>query len=156
MNEYHLLDFSRYIFMLSIIWGYLNFSQFMLIWYGNIPEETIYYANRWNHGWLIFFSGNFLINWFIPFLVLMPQKLDKNIHIVYGMCILLLVGLYTEIFEQVMPDVTTYPKFGITEIGVFAGIAGVFLYTGAKALAKAPLIPANHPYLEESIQHHIH
>jgi len=156
MNEYHLLDFSRYMFGLSIIWGYLYFSQFALIWFGNIPEETIYYAKRWDNGWMIFFIANFVINWFIPFIGLLPQKLDKNINFVYFICILLLVGLYTDIFEQIMPDVTTRPQFGLIEIGVFAGVAGLFLFAFSKALAKAPLIAKNHPYLEESIHHHIH
>ncbi len=156
MNEYHLLDFSRYMFMLSIIWGYLYFSQFMLIWYGNIPEETIYYANRWENGWLIFIFLNFGVNWFIPFIGLLPQKLDKSINFVYFICILLLVGLYIDIYEQVMPDFMTSPSFGIIEIGVFAGLAGLFLFSFGKALAKVPLIARNHPYLEESINHHLH
>ena len=156
MNEYHLLDFSRYMFGLSIIWGYLYFSQFALIWFGNIPEETIYYAKRWDNGWMVFFIANFVINWFIPFIGLLPQKLDKNINFVYFICILLLVGLYTDIFEQIMPDVATRPQFGIIEIGVFAGLAGLFLFVFGKALEKAPLIPKNHPYLDESIHHHLH
>ena len=156
MNEYHLLDFSRYMFILSIIWGYIYFSQFALIWFGNIPEETVYYANRWNNGWLIFFILNFAINWFIPFIGLLPQKLDKNINFVYFICVLLLVGFYIDLFEQVMPDFTITPKFGIIEFGVFAGLSGLFLFAIGKALEKAPLIPKNHPYLEESEQHHLH
>ena len=156
MNEYHLLDFSRYMFGLSIIWGYLYFSQFALIWFGNIPEETIYYAKRWENGWMFFFIANFVINWFIPFIVLLPQKLDKNINVVYAISILLLVGLYTDIYEQVMPDFMTSPQIGIIEIGVFAGLAGLFLFVFSKALAKAPVIAKNHPYLEESVHHHIH
>ena len=156
MNEYHLLDFSRYMFGLSIIWGYLYFAQFALIWFGNIPEETIYYAKRWDNGWKIFFYLNFAINWFIPFIVLLPQKFDKNINIVYGICIMLLLGLYTDIYEQVMPDFLKSPSIGIIEIGVFAGLAGLFLFAFGKALAKVPLIAKNHPYLEESIHHHLH
>ena len=156
LNEYHLLDFSRYIFMLSIIWGYLYFTQFALIWFGNIPEETVYYVKRWNNGWMIFLYLNFAVNWFIPFIVLLPQKLDKNINVVYAVCILLLVGLYTDIYEQVMPDFMVSPSFGIIEFGVLAGMAGLFLFVISKALAKAPLIPKNHPYLEESLHHQIH
>ncbi len=156
MNEYHLLDFSRYMFILCIIWGYMYFTQFALIWFGNIPEETVYYVKRWNNGWIVFIFLNFAINWFIPFIVLLPQKLDKNINVVYAICILLLVGLYTDIYEQVMPDFLKSPSFGIIEIGVLAGMAGLFLFVFSKALAKALLIPKNHPYLEESIHHHIH
>ena len=120
------------------------------------PEETIYYAKRWDNNWKIFFYLNFAINWFIPFIVLLPQKFDKNINIVYGICILLLVGLYTDIYEQVMPDFLKSPSIGIIEICVFAGLAGLFLFAFGKALAKAPLIAKNHPYLEESMHHHLH
>ena len=156
LNEYHLLDFSRYMFILSIIWGYLYFTQFALIWFGNIPEETIYYARRWENGWIVFIFFNFAINWFIPFIVLLPQKLDKNINVVYAICILLLIGLYTDIYEQVMPYFLKSPSFGIIEFGVLAGMAGLFLFAFSKALAKASLIPINHPYLEESIHHKVH
>ncbi len=156
MNEYHLLDFSRYMFGLSIIWGYLYFAQFALIWFGNIPEETIYYNTRWSNGWVIFIFINFALNWFIPFIGLLPQKLDKNINFVYFICIVLLVGLYTDIYEQVMPTFLKSPQLGIIEIGVFAGLAGLFLFAFSKALTKAPLIPKNHPYLDESIHHHLH
>jgi hypothetical protein len=55
LNSSHLLDFSRYIFILAIIWGYFTFAQFMLIWYGNIPEETEYYAHRWENGFELCF-----------------------------------------------------------------------------------------------------
>lgn len=156
MNEFHLLDFSRYMFGLSIIWGYLYFSQFALIWFGNIPEETIYYAKRQQNGWGIFFYLNFLLNWFIPFIGLLPQKLDKNIRFVYFICVVLLIGLYTDIYEQVMPDFLSSPSIGIIEIGIFSGLAGLFLFAFSKALAKAPIIAKNHPYLEESIHHHLH
>lgn len=156
LNESHLLDFSRYMFALSIIWGYLYFTQFALIWFGNIPEETAYYAARWDNGWLIFFVLNFLLNWLIPFIGLLPQKLDKNINFVYFITIVLLVGLFTDIFEQVMPIITTTPKIGIIEIGIFAGLAGLFIFALVTALTKAPLIPKNHPYLDESIHHHVH
>lgn len=156
MNEYHLLDFSRYMFILSIIWGYLYFTQFMLIWYGNIPDETIYYVKRWGNGWVIFIFINFALNWFIPFIGLLPQKLDKNINFVYFICIILLIGLYTDLYEQVMPHFIKSPSIGIIEIGVFAGLSGIFLFAFGKALSKAPIIAKNHPYLEESIHHHLH
>ncbi|MFZ4707602.1 MAG: hypothetical protein ACOYMF_16500, partial [Bacteroidales bacterium] len=61
-----------------------------------------------------------------------------------------------DIYEQVMPDFIKSPAIGFIEIGVFAGLAGLFLFAFSKALAKAPLIAKNHPYLDESIHHHIH
>jgi hypothetical protein len=156
LNKSHLLDFSRYMFGLSIIWGYLYFAQFMLIWFSNLPEETIYFVKRWNNGWTIFFALNLAINWLIPFVLLLPQKLDKNIKVVKYMAILLLAGMWLEQYELVMPEITVTPKFGIIEIGSLIGFAGLFLFIIGRALSKAPLIPKNHPYLEESELHHVH
>lgn len=156
LNPSHLLDFSRYIFILAIIWGYFTFAQFMLIWYGNIPEETEYYAHRWEHGFRLIFYSNFIINWFIPFVVLLSQALNKNIKVVKAVCILLIIGQYIDLYEQIFPAVIHHAVFGITEIGFFMGFAGLFTFIFSKALAAAPLIPSNHPYLEESLYHHVH
>lgn len=156
LNESHLLDFSRYIFILAIIWGYVTFSQFMLIWYGNIPEETEYYAHRWEHGFKIIFYSNFIINWFIPFVLLLSQAINKNIRIVKAVCFLLIIGQYIDLYDQIFPAVIHHAQFGIIEIGFFLGFGGLFTFIVTKALAAVPLIPMNHPYLEESIYHHVH
>ncbi|MBW6489888.1 MAG: hypothetical protein K0B15_01720 [Lentimicrobium sp.] len=156
LNKSHLLDFSRYIFMLSIVWGYFAFSQFMLIWYGNIPEETEYFAHRWNGGFKVVFYVNFFINWFLPFVLLLPQVLNKNIQVVKAVVILLIAGQYLDLYDQIFPGVMHHPVFGIIEIGFFVGFTGLFLLIFAKALTAAKLIPENHPYLDESLHHHLH
>jgi hypothetical protein len=156
LNESHMLDFSRYIFMLSIVWGYMYFAQFMLIWFANIPEETIYYAERWNNGWKGLFYVNIIINWFIPFTVLLSQKMDKNKTVVKIICLLLIAGQWIDLYDQIMPAITRTPHFGLIEIGAFIGSAGLFTLVIGKTLGKADIVPKNHPYLEESLYHHIH
>lgn len=156
LNESHLLDFSRYLFMLSIVWGYMFFSQFMLIWFGNIPEETVYYAERWDNGWKVLFYVNIVINWFIPFIILLSQKMDKNKTVVKFICLLLIAGQWIDLYDQIMPTFTTTPQFGIVEIGAFIGFAGLFALVFGKAFSKADIIPKNSPYLEESLYHHVH
>lgn len=156
LNQSHLLDFSRYIFMLCIVWGYFTFSQFMLIWYANIPEETEYFASRWHNGFKVIFYVNFFINWFLPFALLLSQVINKNINIVKAICILLIAGQYIDLYEQIFPGILGAPVFGFIEIGFFAGFAGLFALVFGKALASADLIPRNHPYLEESLHHHLH
>jgi len=154
LNKYHLHDFSRYIFILSIIWGYFWFAQFMIIWYGNIPEETTYYYQRWHEGWKTIFFLEILINWGVPFLVLLPVKTSRNMTIITIVVICLIIGQYIDIFNQVIPGTTHILRFGWIEAGLFLGFAGLFSLVVATALSKAGLIPANHPYLEESINHH--
>ncbi|MCF8381251.1 MAG: hypothetical protein K9H49_16890 [Bacteroidales bacterium] len=154
LNEFHLHDFSRYIFMLSIVWGYFWFSQFMIIWYGNIPEETSYYFIRWNDGWKFLFFAEIVVNWAIPFFVLLPVKTSKNRVVITIVILFLIVGQYIEYYLHIMPAVTGELKFGIIEIGSFLGFAALFIYVIISNLGKRSLIAKNHPYLNESVDHH--
>lgn len=154
LNNSHLHDFSRYIFMLAIIWGYFNFSQFMIIWYGNIPEETSFFVHRWHGAFKILFFANILINWLLPFIVLMPRKTSRSKPVLVPVIIILMAGQYMELYYDIWPAVLHEAKFGLLEIGTFAGYLGLFALVTAIALSKANLIPKNHPYLEESINHH--
>ena len=153
LNKYHMHDFSRYIFMLSIMWGYFWFSQFMLIWYGNIPEETVYYYVRWQEGWKVMFYLEIGLNWAVPFMLLLPVKASRNMTVITIVIIFLIIGQYVELFLQVIPGTTGVLKFGLIEAGLFLGYAGLFALVVATALSKAKLIPPNHPYLEESLHH---
>lgn len=154
LNKFHLHDFSRYIFIFSIIWGYFWFAQFMIIWYGNIPEETVYYFTRWQKGWKVLFFLEIGINWLIPFMILLPVKTSRNIRVITAVIILLIIGQYIDLFTQVIPGTTGQLKFGWIEAGLFMGFAGLFSLVVATALGKAKIIPPNHPYLEESTEHH--
>jgi hypothetical protein len=152
-NEYHLHDFARYIFMFSIIWGYFWFAQFMIIWYGNIPEETAYYFVRWKEGWKILFFLEIGLNWFIPFMVLLPVKASRNMTLITIVIIFLIIGQYIDLYVQVIPGTTGILKFGWISAGMFLGFAGLFSLVVATTLSKAKILPSNHPYLEESLKH---
>ena len=153
LNKYHLHDFARYIFMLAIIWGYFWFAQFMIIWYGNIPEETAYFYERWQDGWKIMFFLEIGLNWAVPFLVLLPVKTSRNMTAIVTVIILLIIGQYIDLFVQVIPGTTGVLKFGLIEAGLFFGYAGLFAIVVAYSLSKAKLIPPNHPFLGESLGH---
>jgi len=154
LNRSHLHDFTRYIFMTSIVWGYFNFSEFMLIWYGNIPEETVWFVERWHGAYKILFFANIILNWAIPFFVLMPRKTSRSKMIIFPVIILLMIGQYTELYYIIWPNVVNEAKFGLLEIGTFLGYAGIFSLVVSTWLAKASLVPKNHPYLQESLHHH--
>jgi len=153
LNKYHLHDFARYIFMLSIVWGYFWFAQFMIIWYGNIPEETIYYYIRWQGGWRTLFFLEIGLNWAIPFLLLLPVKSSRNMIVIVIVIIFLIIGQYIDLFVQVIPGTTGVLRYGWIEAGMFLGYAGLFALVVASTLSKAKIIPLNHPYLEESLNH---
>lgn len=154
LNRSHLHDFTRYIFMASIVWGYFNFAEFMLIWYGNIPEETSWFVHRWHGAYKILFFVNIILNWGIPFLVLMPRKSSRSKMIILPVILILIIGQYTELYYIIWPATVHEARFGLLEIGTFLGYVGLFSLVVATTLAKANLVPKNHPYLEESIHHH--
>lgn len=153
LNEYHLHDFARYIFILSIIWGYMWFAQFMIIWYGNIPEETQFYFFRWQNGWKILFWLQIALNWGVPFLVLLPVQPSRKMNVITGVILVLIIGQYIDIFVEVVPGVTGVLNFSWIEAGIFLGFAGLFALAVSAALSRANLIPRNHPYLVESLEH---
>lgn len=154
LNRSHLHDFTRYMFMLGIVWGYLNFVQFMLIWYGNIPEETIFYVKRMHGVYEVLFFANILLNWGIPFVFLMPRSNSRSKLVMVPVIILLIIGQYTELYFEIWPATVGAAKFGLMEIGMFLGFIGLFSLVVVTYLAKASLVPKNHPFLQESIHHH--
>lgn len=154
LNRSHLHDFTRYMFMLGIVWGYLNFVQFMLIWYGNIPEETIFYVKRMHGVYEVLFFANILLNWGIPFVFLMPRSNSRSKLVMVPVIILLIIGQYTELYFEIWPATVGAAKFGLMEIGMYLGFIGLFSLVVVTYLAKASLVPRNHPFLQESIHHH--
>lgn len=157
-NTIHLHDFSRYLFALTIAYGYFWFSQFFLIWFANIPEETFYYVERiknWHPLMLVGFGFNF----FFPFIFLMWNRIAKSETGLLIATVVMLAGYWVDLYEQILPGVAMqHPNvdiagFGIVEIGGFLGFLGLFVFVFATVLSKNNLIPVKHPYLEESLQH---
>ena len=155
VGEHHLHDLGKYIFGFSFFWGYLWFSQYMLIWYSNIPEETVYYIGREGHGWFLLFLASPLINAVIPFLALLPAACKKRPAVVVPVCVLLLIGHWLDLYLMIMPSfMKDGPRFGLLEIGIFAGVAAAFLLTFDAAFRRASAVPRNDPYLIESLHYH--
>jgi hypothetical protein len=154
LNKSHVHDFNRYLFILSVFYGYFWFSQFMLIWFANIPEETVYYHTRLHPEWRAFWIADIVMNWLIPFLVLLPPVLSRRKNLVLAVAFLLLLGFWIDLFVEIMPGVTGSPQIGFIEAGMYLGFAGLFALVTGTALSKAALVPRNHPYLEESTDHH--
>jgi len=152
LSKSHLHSFSKYLFILSLVWVYLWFFQFLVIWFGNLEEEVVYYIARQEGSWKILFILNIILNWTIPFFVLMPLESKHSKKVIAGICVLLLVGMWVDLYLQIMPDTIGELGIGIIEIGVFSGYIGLFILTVTKALSRIPVIPKNHPYLSESIE----
>jgi len=154
-NEEHLHDIGKFMFAFSIFWTYLWFSQFMLIWYANIPEETVYFKPRYGGAYSGLYWLMFIINFLAPLLILMTRDSKRSYSTITFMSLLILFGhwldFYQMVFASLFPDHVTLNLF---DFGVAAGFVGLIMFSTAKALTKAPLIARNHPFIKESIIHH--
>jgi hypothetical protein len=154
LNVSHVHDFARYLFIVCIFYGYFWFSQFMLIWYGNIPEETIYYAKRWTSEWQPFWAADIILNWAIPFFVLLPVLTSRKKWIVFAIAVVLVLGQWVDLYVEIFPGSISHSYFGFIEIGTFLGFAGLFALVTGYYLSQAAIVPKNHPLIQESYQHH--
>lgn len=164
----HLHDLGKFIFAFSIFWTYLWFSQFMLIWYANIPEETVYFKPRMQGPYRAIFFLNLIINFLAPLLILMKRSSKRNYGTITMMAILILFGHWLDFYQMVMPaaaqeQVTlangekvwqTYVPNMLVDLGIGLGFVGLIMFVTVRSLAKYPLIAKNHPFLKESIVHH--
>ncbi|MBW6496960.1 MAG: hypothetical protein K0B09_01095 [Bacteroidales bacterium] len=155
LNEAHRHDLARYLFRFSIVFGYLWFMQFLILWYANIPELTVYYSPRFLGEWQFFFYAEPLINFAIPFIVVMADNTGKKKPVMIGISALLMVGLWVSLFLQIMPGSYGVLKLGFIEIGIWIGYAGLYLLMVFTALSRIRVVPVNHPMLQESIHHHL-
>lgn len=150
----HMHDMAKWMFALSFLWTYLFFSQFMLIWYANIPEEVTYYVARIQDYKLVWF-GMMLVNFALPMIFLMDAdaKMKKGLVVTIGAIIFLFH--WFDVYTMVTPGtMKQYGHFGFLEVGMFMFFLGGFVFLVLKSLASRPLVVKNHPYLEES--KHIH
>ncbi|WP_207533847.1 quinol:cytochrome C oxidoreductase [Desertivirga arenae] len=156
VNQNHLHDLGKFIFAFSIFWTYVWFAQFLLIWYANMPEETVYFYKRWEPSYKPWFWLNIVINFLSPVLILMTRDAKRQTAVLTFVCILLLCGHWLDYYMMIMPGtMEEHHTFGITEIGIALGFAGLFAYLMLTRLAERPLVAKNHPFLEESLHHHI-
>jgi len=157
-NEEHLQDIGKFIFAFSIFWAYLWFAQYMLIWYANIPEETVYFKTRVQGAYKGIFFLNLIINFVCPILILMKRSVKRNYTLMTFMAVLLLFGHWIDFYQMVMgsvsPNNNTLAESGWLDFGIAAFYIGLMIFFVGKQLAKKPMVPKYNPYLKESIIHH--
>ncbi len=153
----HLHDLGKFVFAFSIFWTYIWFSQFLLIYYANLPEESIYFVERWkNDHYAPVFFINLIINFFFPFLVLMTREAKRQTRILKVVCPAIVFGHWLDFYLMVTPGtLQENGGFGLLEIGLILVYLSAFLFVVLSSLAKNPLVAKNHPMLKESLHHHI-
>jgi hypothetical protein len=156
VRDDHLLDLGRLVFGFSTFWAYIWFSQFMLIWYANIPEEATYYAGRIAGPWGTLFVVNLCLNWAVPFLMLLPREAKRSEVVLGRVCALLLVGRALDLYLDIsQPALQGGPGVGPLEIAPVAAALAVFLLAFRRAYGRAAPVPRRDPMIEESLHHHL-
>lgn len=155
VNESHIHDLGKWTFATSFLWSYLWFSQFMLIWYANIPEETTYHLTRIKDFKFLYF-GMFIINFAFPMLLLMSRDAKRHAGILTFVGMVVLFGHWVDVYVMVMAgSMGENASIGFMEIGLLLLVLGIFVRVVLTNLTKAPLTVKNHPFLDESIHHEI-
>jgi hypothetical protein len=152
----HFHDLGKFLFAFTVFWAYIAFSQYMLIWYANLPEETIFIIPRSEHGWvyvsLLLLIGKFIV----PFLALLP-KWAKRSHAQLGVVSAwILLMQYVDLYWLAYPSLHEEDVlFSLPEVGIFLGFLGVFMFGLTRFLSTHKLVPIKDPRIHESLHHHV-
>jgi hypothetical protein len=150
----HLHDLGKFLLALVMVWAYFEFSQFLIIWAGNLPEEIPWYLVRLNNGWqvvaLLLVVGHFAL----PFALLLSRDLKRNFKLLRRIAIFILCIRFVDLYWIVMP---TFRKqsFGVSwmDLTMPLGLLGLWLAYFLTQLEQRPLMPRNAPHLEEVLEH---
>jgi hypothetical protein len=152
LSEDHFHDLATLLFGFGCFWMYIWFCQYMLIWYANQPEETVYYFHRWQGAWPALMLLSVIFNWGIPFVLLLFRAAKRAPRVLGTVCLLVLVGRWLDLFTMIFPsqgDAASIP--GPLELGLLCGAAGVTGLIFFWSFGNAPVVPLNDPRLcEES------
>jgi hypothetical protein len=160
VTEEHLHDVGKFMFAFSVFWTYLWFSQYMLIWYSNQPEETKYFVERIGTAdksgpYHVIFFVNLILNFLCPLLILMKRGAKRSWSLLVFMGVLIIVGHWIDFYQMVMPGtVKGHPKMYFFELGVPALFIGIIMLGVGKYLSSNSLVMKNHPFMKESMIHH--
>lgn len=154
VNTSHIHDLAKFMFGISVFWTYLWFSQFMLMWYSNIPEEVTYFVTRIENYNLPFF-GMVVMNFVLPILILINTDFKRLTWVVVMAGLIILTGHYIDFFNMIMPATVGDQWFiGVSEISSLLFFFGLFIFVVFTALTKSPLLAKRNPLIEESKHFH--
>ena len=149
----HYDDLGKLTFAFMIFWGYMAFSQYFLIWYANIPEETIWFAHRWAGSWKVVSLALVFGHFGVPFLFLMPKAAKRSQPFLAVMSVWLLAAHWIDMYWLVLPSFNHHEAhFSWLDPVLTVGIGGVLIGLFWRRLAAHPIVPIGDPQLEESIR----
>ncbi|OGQ07622.1 MAG: hypothetical protein A3G32_02755 [Deltaproteobacteria bacterium RIFCSPLOWO2_12_FULL_40_28] len=151
----HLHDLGKLMFAFMVFWAYIAISQFLLIWYGNLPEETFYYLDRFKGGWSGVSLALILFKFVIPFFLLVARPFKRSEGWLVFMVLWFMAAQWLDIYWLVYPTFFKEgPVFGLPEIGIFLGFAGLFFLSAGYFLSRINPVAIKDPLLHEALHHH--
>ncbi len=153
VRDEHLHDLGKLLFAFSTFWMYIWFSQYMLIWYSNLPEEATYFVRRRTDLWLPLFYLNVMLNWVVPFVALLSKPAKRG-RLLCLAAVAVLAGRVLDLYLMIGPAAgSATPHFGIWEIAPFAAAGSVFVVVFLRAFRSAPPVPLGDPALATSLSY---
>ena len=151
----HLHDLGKLLIGFSCFWMYIWFSQYMLIWYSNIPEETSYFVLRTQGAWGPVLVGAIVLNWIVPFFVLLPRPCKRSEGVMLKIAVLVLIARWVDLYMMVFPPIVgEAPVFGLPEVSGIVAVGAISCLLFVRAFAQASPVPRNDPFLKESLHYH--
>jgi hypothetical protein len=162
LNENHIHDLGKYMWGHTIFWGYIGISQFLLIWYGNIPEETFFYHNRLYtetmayNPWAYVSLMLVVVRFFLPFLLIIRRDTKRNLNYLASIAVLIICGQILDLYWLAYPTLAhgDFVMFSWREVGPIALVLGAFIFIISSALSRGSLIPVKDPRLEDCLNWH--
>jgi hypothetical protein len=152
VDHYH--DLGRMIFAFTVFWAYIGGSQYFMIWYANIPEETVWFLTRWEGGWKTVSILLIFLHFGVPFITLAFFAMKRNPAVLRVIALLLIVMHYVDMYWLVMPTRGAF-HFSWMDLTAVAGIGGIVLWLFYRRFAKYPLVPVKDPKLADSLAHRV-
>lgn len=150
----HLHDLGKFLLALVMVWAYFSFSQFLIIWSGNLPEEIPWYLARLNGGWQYVALALVLGHFALPFALLLSRDLKRNFKLLAAIAVFILLMRFVDLYWLVAPCFRQ-ASWGVSWMDFTApiGLTGIWLAYFLRQLEKRPLMPLHDPHLEEALEH---
>jgi hypothetical protein len=159
VNEHHLHSLGKMLLAWTGFWAYIYFCQFMLIWYANIPEETVYFLRRSENGWLSYLLILPLVKFAVPFLALVPREAKRRPGRLAAVAVIVLFAQFWELYLMVAPAVghgetAAHAHLPLVELAGTMGFLGLFTLVFGWALSRHNAVPLKDPALAECLAYH--
>ena len=157
LTSHHFHDLGKFLFAFLMLWAYLSFSQFLIIWSANIPEEIPHYLNRWENSWkylsIFIVVGHFMV----PYALLLSRDLKRNYHKLRIIAAWILFARIADYWWHVAPELHKDGlTIGLLDVSLPLVLGGIFISLFVAQLGGRSLLPVRDPQLERALHHHVH